>query len=154
MSKRRSRGGLQRQERSQSPAQPSGSASLEVSSASFFVGPLPAPEDLIRYNDAFPDCAERIVASAERQAEHRQSLESKHLDRSQKTEARGQWFAFLLFLAIISGGIFLLWSGKDVAGYVSLVTGIVSPIALFVASKRHTEANLMRKWQQLMQRER
>ena len=55
-------------------------ARREVSLSSTFSGPLPPPETLIRYNDAVPDGAERIIALAERQAAHRMALESRVVD--------------------------------------------------------------------------
>lgn len=68
------------------------------------------------------------------------------MERGERTEKRGQWLAFLLFLFIIGGGIYLLTIGKELAGYVSLVGGIAFPIILFVASRRYSERNLMKKW--------
>lgn len=41
----------------------------------FFSGPLPPPEVLAGYNDAFQGAAERIVTMAESQLKHRQEME-------------------------------------------------------------------------------
>lgn len=41
-----------------------------------YVGPLPPPGMLIQYNEAVPGAAERILAMAERQSAHRESMET------------------------------------------------------------------------------
>ena len=51
----------------------------EVKTELHYSGPLPPPEMLVQYNGAFPGCAERIVAMAERQSQHRQDLEKTDL---------------------------------------------------------------------------
>src|SRR5258708_6290391 len=51
----------------------------EVKTELHYSGPLPPPEMLVGYNDAFPGCAERIVAMAERQSQHRQDMEKTDL---------------------------------------------------------------------------
>ena len=50
---------------------------LIASHSSFFSGPLPPPEILIRYNDATPDAADRILKMAEKQAEYRHRRDEK-----------------------------------------------------------------------------
>ena len=78
--------------------------------------PLPPPEMLIRYNDAFPGCAERIVNNAERQSEHRQILEKDTITGNLQREKTGQWMAFVLSLVILIGGFVLIYMNKSVLG--------------------------------------
>lgn len=68
-------------------------------------GPLPPPEILARYEQAFPGCAERIIAMAEKQAAHRQQCELRLVDapiaeaRAGRVEAkRGQMCAVVTVL--------------------------------------------------------
>lgn len=56
----------------------------------FFSGPLPPPEVLIGYNEAFQGAAERIVAMAESQLKHRQGLETKVVESNCRNERTGQ----------------------------------------------------------------
>jgi uncharacterized membrane protein len=42
-----------------------------------FSGPIPPPTLLAEYNKVVPNAAERILAMAEKQSEHRQFLEKK-----------------------------------------------------------------------------
>jgi hypothetical protein len=53
-------------------------------------GPLPPPETLVQYNQAYPGCAEDIVRMAVSQAEHRQQLERRVVDAQIAAERRGQ----------------------------------------------------------------
>lgn len=49
-------------------------------------GPLPPPAILADYNAIVPDAAERILAMAERQNEHRISMEAGLLDHQTRNE--------------------------------------------------------------------
>jgi len=60
---------------------------------------------LIKYNEACPGCAERILAMAERQAAHRQGIEKAVIDSNIKSERRGQILGFLIALAAIGSGV-------------------------------------------------
>ena len=61
-----------------------------------FSGPLPPPQILQGYNQAFAGCAERIVAMTERQSAHRQAIERSVIDANCQAQTRGQYFAFIL----------------------------------------------------------
>lgn len=86
-----------------------------------FSGPLPPPEMLVRYNDALPDGADRIVKMAEDQSAHRRTMES-----------RGQIFGFTLALVAIVGGIVLIADGKSAEGLVPLVSALAVLVGLFI----------------------
>ena len=109
---------------------------LTVSTFEFF-GPLPPPQLLKGYNDAFAGCAERVVAMAERQSEHRQKLETIVIESNCKAQSRGQWFAFVLALMVIGGGVYLLAQGKSVQGFSAIIIALASLIGALVYS--HTE---------------
>src|SRR5277367_5058528 len=78
-----------------------------------FSGPLPPPQILQGYNQAFAGCAERIVAMAERQSAHRQAIERSVIDANCDAQTRGQYFAFVLAAMVVGGGIYLLAQGKS-----------------------------------------
>jgi uncharacterized membrane protein len=54
-----------------------GSQVVGFAVSSSFSGPLPPPNLLAQYNEVLPDGANRIVTMAERQAKHRQRLETR-----------------------------------------------------------------------------
>jgi len=87
-----------------------------------FSGPLPPPEILAKYNEAFPDCAERIVAMADNQANYRHELEKADLEASIILGKRGQIIGATLAAIVMLGGIYLLANDKSAEG-LALITG-------------------------------
>ena len=94
--------------------------------------------------DVVPNGAERIVALAERQVEHRQSLENAVVHANIRAESRGQTFAFLLALIVVVGGIVLIAFNKDVQGLAAIITAFIGLATVFVYGR----------WQQKQERER
>lgn len=107
-------------------------ARREFSLSSTFSGPLPPPEILIRYNDAVPDGAERIIALAERQAAHRMALESRVVDADIKRSYWGLGAGFLIALAGLAASFFMVDRGNAVAGVVVGALDLGSIVATFV----------------------
>jgi uncharacterized membrane protein len=97
-----------------------------------FSGPLPPPEILAHYNVIVPGAAERILVMAEKQSQHRQSLEAKVITSDITKSKMGLWFAFVLGLISLGGGVFLIHSGKTVAGSIFSGVYLVGVISVFV----------------------
>jgi uncharacterized membrane protein len=97
-----------------------------------FSGPLPPPDTLIRYNDAFPGCAERIVKMAESQTQHRQALETRALNGKLANERVGQWMAFVLAALGIGGAIWLMSIDRFGAGATVFGTIVGSVVATII----------------------
>ena len=97
----------------------------EVKTELRYSGPLPPPEMLVRYNDAFPGCAERIVAMAEKQSQHRQEMEKTDLHGAIRLRFRGQAIGAILAGIALLGGIGLLATGKSIEGYATLIGEVV-----------------------------
>jgi uncharacterized membrane protein len=100
-----------------------------------FSGPLPPPQILRGYNDAFAGCAERIVAMAERQSAHRQEIEKRVIDGNCRAQSRGQIFGFALAFMVIAGGVYLLAQGKSVEGFSAIILAGGSIIGALVFSR-------------------
>ncbi|MCK4624547.1 MAG: DUF2335 domain-containing protein [Phycisphaerae bacterium] len=102
-------------------------------------GPLPPPQILEKYNQICPGAAERILSMAEKQARHRQEVESKALEagiadaKSDRTQIRrGQYLGFVIAFVGVAGGVYAVvkgagWAGTAVAGapLVGLVTALI-----------------------------
>ncbi|HXE09290.1 MAG TPA: DUF2335 domain-containing protein, partial [Acidobacteriaceae bacterium] len=89
--------------------------SLRAARAEFMYSwsaPLPHPELLKKYNEAFPGCAERIVAMAEAQSAHRQKIESEVVNGNVYSQKTGLWLGFVLALIVISSGAWLVYNGR------------------------------------------
>ena len=54
------------------------------------MGPLPDPNTLAEYNNIIPNGAERIMAMAEKQSDHRMKMESEVIHRQMNQSTAGQ----------------------------------------------------------------
>lgn len=96
-------------------------------------GPLPAPEDLQRYNELLPGAAERIIKMAEAEQQHRheqerraiaselavrevlQTTEKTRIDGVFSSDKRGQYLGAAVSLLAIAGAIYTAQSVPYVA---------------------------------------
>lgn len=120
--------------------------------AAVFSGPLPHPSALEQYNALIPQGAERIMAMAERQSAHRESLEALALRANIARETRGAYFAFVLAVITISGGIFLIHEGKSTSGLVAVIASLGTLLGVFIYSKYEQRRERERKAQTLESR--
>lgn len=105
-----------------------------------FEGPIPPPSLLREYNAIVPGAAERILALAENEGRHRQSLESKAVDaniEAQKKQLQinelqvkstfrsdtlGQSFGFLISGGCVGGSVFLAMAGHtEIAAALAII---------------------------------
>lgn len=98
----------------------------ETVSAVFHQGPLPPPEELEKYNRATPDAADRIIAMAEHNQEHRQACEMLELKTATNSYKLGQWFGFIISAISLVGGFCLIYLDKQGLGTFFGVGGIAS----------------------------
>ena len=106
-----------------------------------YAGPLPHPSHLKQFEEIRPGAADRIIKMAERQAAHRQELESRIILSNLKLEAKGQWFAFGITLAIVGGGFYVISQGYSIAGLVPMIGAIATLAGVFVYGKRKSRNN-------------
>ena len=104
----------------------------EISMSATFSGPLPPPEILIQYNDALPNGAERIIALAERQAEHRMTLERRVIEADIKRANWGLVTGFIVALAGLSASVFLVREGNTAAGTILGGLDLVGLVSVFI----------------------
>jgi uncharacterized membrane protein len=92
------------------------------SSVSIFRGPLPPAEELAKYNQIIPNGADRIMAMAEKEQNHRQNMETIVVNSVSSQNKRGQWFAYSLAVLAIFYSAYLFSLGRDWFG-VSVICG-------------------------------
>ena len=102
----------------------------------FFSGPLPPPEVLTGYNDAFPGAAERIVAMAESQSQHRQTIEKRVVDSNCRNELAGLIVGSILSAIAIVGGIYLAAHDKPLSGFGVILTDVVALAGIFIYNRQ------------------
>ena len=126
---------------------------VSTSITTSYQGPLPPPEMLERHKQVLPNGAERVVAMAESQMRHRQSLESAVVNGNVGAQARGQVFAFALGLLAIGGGIGLVAFGKNTQGLVSIIAALTAYAGVFIYGKREQRLERERKRRELREAE-
>jgi len=72
---------------------------------------------------------------AEKQSTHRQDMESRALKLGATQSILGQVFAFVLSLAVILIGSFLIYNDKDTYGLVMILAAMGSLVGLFIYGK-------------------
>lgn len=92
----------------------------ELVSSEFFEGPIPHPIILRQYEQISPGAADRILAMAERQSQHRQELEREVVRSDITNEKRGMNYSLIITLGLMLIGAILLYLNRDTAGYFSL----------------------------------
>jgi uncharacterized membrane protein len=104
----------------------------EISHTKSFSGPLPTPEYLADYEKACPGAAERILAMAERQSLHRQTMESAVITSDSRRADLGVVSALVLCFTSIVGGVVAISLGHDAPGSLISTTGVIGLAGTFI----------------------
>jgi uncharacterized membrane protein len=105
-------------------------------------GPLPAPWTLAEYKELGENIPELIVAMAVDQQTHDHSMEKTEQAHDHAIETRGQIFAFIVALAGLGLGGYLLANDKSLWGAAAAFGPFVGLVSLFAWGR----------WQDLRQR--
>jgi len=100
-----------------------------------YSGPLPTAAQLRQYEEILPGLADRIVAMAERNAAHRQSLEATVVKGNTNAQRRGQWFAFVLAFGIVCVGAWLVYVGRTSVGLWLIMADVLALAAVFLGGR-------------------
>lgn len=142
---------MTKRRRNNPPPHPTSIATVTHQSV-HFSGPLPHPALLAQYNEAIPNGAERIVAMAERQSAHRESIEAQVVAGNVASQARGSLYAFIICLVTIIGGFVLIGMGKSVIGVSAIIGSLVTLAGVFITSKREQRKERVEKQDTLLSR--
>jgi uncharacterized membrane protein len=116
---------------------PSESVTFHEQRKGFFAvayeGPLPPAQELIRYNQAHPEAAHRIITMAESQEAHRQKLETF-----------GLFFGFAIIIMVTGAGTVLIFNNKPGTGLVIALSGIATLVWPFIVSHRTKDPHTKR----------
>lgn len=113
----------------------------KISVAQMYKGPIPQASDLSEYASIDPSFPNRIMEMAEKEGEHRRSIEAKLADLKVSTsqedlriEKMGLIFGFLITLVCLISGVFLITNGNSLAG----LSTVISSLALLIGSFLHS----------------
>ena len=104
-----------------------------------YSGPLPPAEEFAMYDKTTPGAGNRILAMAEDQAHHRQSMEKSYLEIQSKSMQRGQRYGFALSVIIIVGGFVLIALDKNAYGIAAIITAVVGLVTAFAYGNKKSE---------------
>lgn len=110
-----------------------------------FSGPLPHPAILAQYNDGVPGGAERVVAMAERNQQHRHAMESMVVRGGLSAQRTGQWFGLIVALVGMVGSIWLISQGHTWGGTAIGTVDVVGLVSLFIYSHESKKKELREK---------
>ena len=106
----------------------------------FYTGPIPEPQALAEYERINAGLANRIVAMAEKEQGYRHRIGNRRNWAQIWITATGQLFGFLVAVMTIGIGGFLLYHDKQLAGFTSLVSGVVMLAAAFVYRRNRSRS--------------
>lgn len=100
-----------------------------------FSGPLPHPDLLMKYEEAFPGAAQRIFKIAEDEQAHRIKYDNDMLHGALVQSKRGQWMGFTL--CVLFGGLSLAMAYLGYPVLAGILGGgtIVSLAVVFVLNR-------------------
>lgn len=110
-----------------------------------FSGPLPPPEVLAKYENAFPGAAKKIFQMAEDQAQHRRSMEKESLQLASRDSLFGIITGFVIAIVGIVGGIYIVYlnpssAANAIAGSAVSGSSLLGLVRTFVVgSKKQNE---------------
>ena len=116
-----------------------------VSESISYEGPVPPPGLLKEFDKVIPNGADRIMSMAEKQLEHRISLESKVVEANNRDSLLGVFFAGMIGLIAISGAIYLLANNKNIQGLGIFIGTLATLIGVYLRSHKTDEQDLKNK---------
>jgi uncharacterized membrane protein len=97
-----------------------------------FVGPLPHPDVLKKFEDIVPGAAKQIIEQANKQTDHRINIEKQVIQSDIRKSYLGLVFGFILGLVGIGGGIYATTLGHNVFGPLLSGGTLVSLVYAFI----------------------
>lgn len=111
------------------------SADVELIQAAY-TGPLPPANQLEKYEQIYPGAAEIILSNFEKQGDHRRKIEAKVIRTGSIDSKLGLFFAFIITICGIIGGIYLTTIGCEKAGISLFSTTLVAIVSAFIYGSR------------------
>lgn len=136
---------MSRRDRRELQKQQPGPEHLTVRQQSYsqsYSGPLPPPGTLAHYDEVLPGSAERILALAESQHHHRQTLESNVIKSNIGAQRLGVILGFVVAMTAVVGGIYLVAIGRSAGGLAAIIAPLAALVGVFVYGKRRQRDDL------------
>lgn len=102
----------------------------------YYSGPLPTPQQLGEYNRVSAGLGDRIVTEWQTEGSHRRNLERTVVKGQLLAQSRGQVFALVIALVVISGGLALLFTNRQTGGLVAILAPLATLAGVFIYNQR------------------
>lgn len=107
-----------------------------VSVSQSYSGPIPPASELVKYNQACPDAADRIIRMAENEAKHRHEMQSRELKERTKVIITSMLCA-VVCVAILGGVIVYAIHEKQTSTAIATsITAIAAVAGIFFWYKK------------------
>jgi uncharacterized membrane protein len=110
---------------------------------------FPSPEELAQYDVILPGAADRLLKTYESQVDHRQYLEKKVVESGIGARSAGLAAGFVVAIAFLAASVYLIATGKEVAGTIIGTVDLVALVSVFVLGRSMQRAERAEKSQQL-----
>lgn len=100
-----------------------------------FSGPIPPPEILQQYDQVISGAAERILAVAEKDAEHQREIEKSAIQFASREVKRGQWCGLAIGISAFITSIVALVLGSEQTASILGGTTVIGLVAVFVTGR-------------------
>lgn len=97
-----------------------------------YMGPIPPPEMLAGYEEVLPGSANRILEMAEKQSQHRMSLEKTVTESDVKRANNGLVMAFGLSIISLAAAAYLAINGHEATASVIVGTNLAALAGSFI----------------------
>ncbi|OCR91514.1 DUF2335 domain-containing protein [Campylobacter fetus] len=107
-----------------------------IVSSQHYCGPIPSPEVMDYYksiDSSFPD---RILKMAEEDLKHQHEYKNRVLKLQGRDNLLGLCSAFTITITIVILGSVLLYKGKDVQGFITLLVSAIPAIITYFINKK------------------
>jgi ABC-type uncharacterized transport system permease subunit len=84
-----------------------------------------------RYEILSPGATKMLFELYEEQVRHRIELEKIIVKGDNRRASIGQILSFILVMVVLSGGVILLFRGKDGVGFASIITALATLLVAF-----------------------
>lgn len=108
-------------------------------------GPLPSVRTLEGYHKLIPEGAERIMFMAEKQQQHRMTMENKVLQAEISQSLPGQWLAFAIGISTLTTCGFCAYIGEPILAGVIGTGGLIGLVSVFIQGRKSQQEDLKDK---------
>jgi uncharacterized membrane protein len=98
----------------------------------FHSGPIPSAAQFQAYEKTLPGSADRILAMAEREQQHRHSYDLQSMSWEYIYSGAGLIFGFLVAVALVAGAVYLAINDHEVIAGAFLAVSTVGMVARFI----------------------